>query len=314
MLRMAQMLPADWEIDYEDLGNVYGRARIQSCNACVSTAMALCVWPCNCYDKNNGAEPDLMWDLDMYARLDMADAWAIIGPINWYGPTSNLKLFFDRLVCMNGGNPDENTIDHKDPEKAMALEHTAVWQEMSQNHLEGRTAAFFCYGDEGADEMDETGRPKMLRHKAYFDPETEPFENERNAYAPLVWQCRYGGIEVPDQLWQHATTGKDQKYSDNQAENMIKETPFMAAFDGWVHDFTTFVTQKGKVPPNRYRAFGYQRPNNWLKELKTGIREWKLRVGLAPTGSSPWRQRMLGLNEDTTLQPKKGEGQKLRGE
>jgi hypothetical protein len=48
--------------------------------------MALCVWPCNCYKKNDKAEPDLMWDLDLYARLDLADAWAIIGPVNWYGP------------------------------------------------------------------------------------------------------------------------------------------------------------------------------------------------------------------------------------
>ena len=26
MLRMAERLPEEWEIDYEDLGNVYGRA------------------------------------------------------------------------------------------------------------------------------------------------------------------------------------------------------------------------------------------------------------------------------------------------
>jgi hypothetical protein len=37
MLRMAERLPQEWEIDLEDLGNVYERARIQSCNACVST-------------------------------------------------------------------------------------------------------------------------------------------------------------------------------------------------------------------------------------------------------------------------------------
>ena len=42
MLKMAAMLPADWEIDYEDISNAYGRAKIQSCNACVSTSMALC--------------------------------------------------------------------------------------------------------------------------------------------------------------------------------------------------------------------------------------------------------------------------------
>ncbi|HZH37784.1 MAG TPA: hypothetical protein VEX65_10935, partial [Flavisolibacter sp.] len=293
--------------------NVYARARIQSCNACVSTSMALCVWPCNCYEKNSSAEPDLMWDMDMYARLDMADAWAIIGPINWYGPTSNLKAMFDRMVCMNGGNPDEKTIKHKDPELAMELEHKEEWKEMSVNHLEGRTAAFFCYGDEGGDEMDEQGGPKMLQHKHYFDPETEPFANERDAYAPLVWQCRYGGVEVPDQLWAHCTSGKGRKYSENQSEHMVQEEAFMQAFDKWVADFATFVQQKGKVEPGKYRAYGFERPNNLWQEAKTGIRSWRLRFGLPPKGSSPWIQKQEDLNQDTTLKPQKSEGEKLRG-
>lgn len=200
MLRMAEKLPAAWEIDYEDLGNVFGRARIQSCNACVSTAMPLCVWPCNCYEPGNKQEPDLMWDLELYQRLDLADAWAIIAPVNWYGPTSNLKLMFDRLVCMSGGNPREDLIDHKDPEKAMELEKSPEWQALSRNHLEGRTAGFFCYSDEGAEEMGADGRPRKLRHESWFDPDAEPFEDMRQAYAPLVWQSRFSGIEVPDAL------------------------------------------------------------------------------------------------------------------
>jgi hypothetical protein len=43
MLKMADMLPQQWEIDYEDSGNACGCAHIQSCNACVLTSMALCV-------------------------------------------------------------------------------------------------------------------------------------------------------------------------------------------------------------------------------------------------------------------------------
>ena len=211
MMRMADRLPPDWEIDVEDLGNVYARARIQSCNACVSTSMALCVWPCNCYEKGDKKEPDLMWDLDLYARLDLADAWAIIGPVNWYAPSTNLKAMFDRLVCMNGGNPREELIEHKNPELAMQLEHTAEWEELNVNHLEGRTAAFFCYGDGGGDELDQSGRPKKLRHKSWFDPEEEPFENGRDAYAPLVWQSRYSGIEVPDHLWCYEEFGVGRK-------------------------------------------------------------------------------------------------------
>jgi hypothetical protein len=41
MFRMADRLPQEWEIDLEDLGNVFSRSRIQS-YACVSTSMALC--------------------------------------------------------------------------------------------------------------------------------------------------------------------------------------------------------------------------------------------------------------------------------
>ncbi len=312
MMRMAEKLPQDWEIDYEDLSNVYARKKIQPCNACVSTSMALCVWPCNCYEKDSSAEPDLMWDMNMYARFDAADAWAIIGPINWYGPSSNLKLMFDRLVCMNGGNPDEKLIDHKDPEKAMALEHTEEWKRLSVNHLEGRTAAFFCYGDEGGDEMDDSGRPKILQHKLYFNPDEEPFQNERDAYAPLVWQCRYGGVEVPDHLWEHCTSGKGKKYSDNQAEDVVKEEQFMQTFDNWIKDFENFVQAKDKVQPGRWRAFGYKPPTNLWKEAKTGIRSWMLRFGITPKDSSVRIQKEEDLNKDTTLHPKKSEGEKLR--
>ena len=94
----------------------------QSCNACVSSSMALCVWPCNCYGPQSENQPDLMWNIDLYGRLARADAWAVIGPVNWYGPPSNVKLMFDRLVCMNGGNPRPDLIDKKDTLKAQALE------------------------------------------------------------------------------------------------------------------------------------------------------------------------------------------------
>ena len=312
MLRMADRLPQDWEIDYEDLGNVYGRARIQSCNACVSTAMALCVWPCNCYEKHNRKEPDLMWNLDLYARLDLADAWAIIGPINWYGPSSNLKLMFDRLVCMNGGNPREDLIEHKNPELAMQLEHETQWETLSLNHLEGRTAAFFCYGDSGGNELDQRGRPRKLGHKDYFNPESEPFDNERDSYAPLVWQCRYSGIEVPDELWTSSTSGAGIPYSDDQAEDMIADEDFMNYFNNWINRFTAFVSAKGKVKPGQYRAFGYTPPSHKLADLKLGWRNLRMGLGAPLSESSPATQQNLNLNRDQTLFYSKSEGENRR--
>jgi len=312
MLRMAERLPQSWEIDYEDLGNVYGRARIQSCNACVSTSMALCCWPCNCYEAGDKAEPDLMWDLELYARLDLADAWAIIGPVNWYAPSSNLKLMFDRLVCMSGGNPREDLIAHKNPELARKLEHSPQWPELSVNHLEGRTAAFFCYGDAGADELGKDGRPKALQRREYFDPRHEPFEHERDSYAPLVWQCRYSGIEVPESLWRYERFGDGRKYSDNQAEHMVREARVMAAFDTWTDDVAQQVEAKGKVRPGRYRAYGYQPPKHRWADVKLAWRDTRMRLGIAPRGSSPREQERLGLTDDARLRPKQPEGERLR--
>ena len=169
--------------------------------------MALCVWPCNCYGPHSDHQPDLLWDLDLYARLARADAWAFIGPINWYGPTSNFKRLFNRLICVNGGNPGPDLIGKKSTVLAQALERSSQRRELFKNHLEGRSAAFFCYGDRGAADLDAAGRPKILTHKGWFDPKDEPYDNERNAYQSLVWQCRYNGIEVRDSLWSYAEIG-----------------------------------------------------------------------------------------------------------
>jgi hypothetical protein len=308
MLRMSDRLPKEWEIDLEDIGNVLYRERIASCNGCVSTSMALCVWPCNCYRRGDHLHPDLMWDLDLYARLDLADAWAFVAPVNWYGPSSNMKAMFDRLVCMNGGNPDAARIGRKDPDKAIALEKDPEWKELSRNHLEGRSAAFFCYGDGGGDELDESGRPKILRHPAYFDPEKEPWDDMRDSYAGLVWQCRYGGVEVPDELWTYEEFGRGRPYSENQAEHMIdRETEVMARFDRWVDRFVAHVARKGKVPPGKYRAYGHREPGHAIADMKLLARDLRVRLGKPYPGTSPAIQQERGINRDVTMTPQDSE-------
>jgi hypothetical protein len=57
---MAAVMPAGWQVDTEDIGNEHDKPTIQSCNACVSSSMALCVWPCNCYGPQSQTQPDLM--------------------------------------------------------------------------------------------------------------------------------------------------------------------------------------------------------------------------------------------------------------
>jgi hypothetical protein len=172
---------------------------------------------------------------------------------------------------------------------------------------------FFLLWRPGGDELDSSGRPKILAHKNYFDPEQEPFENERDAYAPLVWQCRYGGVEVPDALWQYGLIGEGKEYSAMQAEHMVQEDRFMQQFDAWTDAFARFVEQKGKVPPNKYRAYGFKAPGHFKANIQDGIRYVRMMIGRAPAGSSPKVQDDLGLNQDATLYTRKGEGDKLRG-
>jgi hypothetical protein len=130
---------------------------------------------------------------------------------------------FDRLVCMSGGNPRPDLIDKKSTLKAQALEKSPQWQELTRNHLEGRTAAFFCYGilapmssiasapkNSAAEAMVRAGRGAVSWRGG-------------EAYQGLVWQCHFSGIEVPDHLWKHAPIGLDRPYADHQADDMMSE-------------------------------------------------------------------------------------------
>jgi len=254
--RAQELLPKDWIVDVFNLANDFVLPKIQSCNACVSTSMALCVWPCNCYEKHSFLEPDLMWDEDVYARIYAADAILVCAPVNWYGPTSSMKMLFDRLICANGGNPDESLINHKDGSLAAQLENSPRWQDLSVNHLEGRTAAFFVYGDNGGDEIAPDGRPSILKHKEYFDPEGENhFNNPDHAYGPIIWQCRYSGIEVPEHLIEAINFGLGGKYSNNQIPHLKEDKDTLAAFDKWVSAVAEFVQKKGKAPAGKYPVF-----------------------------------------------------------
>jgi hypothetical protein len=196
----------------------------------------------------------------------------------------------------------------------MALERSSDWKALNVNHLEGRSAGFFLYGDQGANEMDETGRPNILRHKEWFDPDDWPWEDDREAYRPLVMQCRWSGIEVPDELWVAAHSGVGLPYADNQAEDMLRETDVIAGFDAWVERFAAHVGAKGKVEPGKYRAYGHRAPPHRLADLRLKWRELRMGIGFPRSGSSPAEQQELGLNRDATLRPKKSEGEKLRGD
>ena len=227
------------------------------------TSMALCVWPCNCYEKGDNKEPDLMWDLDLYARLDLADAWAIIGPHQLVRADSNLKLMFDRLVCMNGGNPREDAIDHKDPEKAMALEHTAEWQALEREPPRGAHGRLLLLRRRRRRRDRGRRTAGKLRHKHWFDPEDEPFAN---CATPTR---RWSGSAATAASRSRTRSGRTARRAGTSSTATTRPRTWCS--EAGVHGAPSTHGRrasprtwraKGKVEPGEYRAYGHEAPGH----------------------------------------------------
>jgi hypothetical protein len=93
---------------------------------------------------------------------------------------------------------------------------------------------------------------------------------------------------------------------------MATGTDVFQDFDKWTDQFAAFVRNKGKVEPSKYRAFGYEPSGHLWKDLKLQWREKRIAMGFPPAGSSPAKQKELGINTDETLRPRKSEGERLR--
>ena len=136
-------------LDLSRLTSEYGR-NIHPCKACFSTAAALCHWPCSCY-PNHALGQTQDWMAEIYPMWVEAHGIMLITPVNWYSPTSPLKLMMDRLVCADGGNPDPTRTDGKDAKKAKQIELDG-WD--YPGHLSGRLFACVVHGDvEGAENV-----------------------------------------------------------------------------------------------------------------------------------------------------------------
>jgi multimeric flavodoxin WrbA len=136
-------------LDLSRLASEYGR-HIHPCKACFSTSAALCHWPCSCYPNHSlGQTQD--WMNEIFPMWVRAHGVMIVTPVNWYQPSSPLKLMIDRLVCADGGNPDPTSTQGKDAELAKKIE-LAGWD--YPRHVEGRLFSVVVHGDvEGAENV-----------------------------------------------------------------------------------------------------------------------------------------------------------------
>lgn len=198
-------LPPDVEVDFCDLGISDDISIIQPCTGCVSTAGGFhCRFPCDCYSKDDKVKPDFMHDEDIYNRLSKCDGFVVFTPIHWHSVSTVVKSFFDRMVCINMTMKAEKAIEMnlgKDPQKTRVLEKSGEHKDLLSNHFEGKVAAFISQGDDGANDYKEFGGDKPLPDSfSYKVGSYDQINDPREALMPIVWQCRYSGIFVPDHL------------------------------------------------------------------------------------------------------------------
>lgn len=199
-------------------------ANVQPCKGCVSTSSFHCSWPCSCYGKKS--EPkDLMYEQDVYRKLEECDGFFVLTPINWSSCSSVVKSFFDRLVCASLTVTAEEAVemfgeDHiKDAKKTREAERSGKYNDMLKNHLEGKVAGFFGHGNEGGADYLEFAKRKIKTLPVIPESmrEYEKSHGKEDVGAlldPLVRQCVYSGIRVPDDCVRVVTYGFGVSYGE----------------------------------------------------------------------------------------------------
>jgi len=222
------------------------RPTIQPCKGCVSTAGGFhCHFSCTCYFKGDKSKPDLLKEMDVYQLLKECDAFIIVSPIHWYSLSSQVKLLFDRLVCVN------QTLTVDDAKKLMGAENiknseitgkfskSGKYDNMLRNHLEGKVAAFYVHGDDGANDYSKNELPD-----SYSDVLNDGFaQNPKAVVLPFVTQLKYSGIYVPDELVESFYINKGVDYYTANL-NMNRTLEFFDRADNLVDNLLNYLDNK----------------------------------------------------------------------
>lgn len=214
----------DVKFEYLDLSvNQKGEKKkpiVQPCKACYSTGGGFhCHWQCSCYAKG---QDDLMYENNVYDKLEKCDGFILYTPVNWYSVPSQVKAMFDRLICANLTLTQKQIIklvgdvdEIKNKEKTTPIAKSGKYNVLLKNHLEGKYAAFFIHGDDGADDYTDRKLPK-----SFITPEKQDKELSKpiSAIMPIVNQCRYSGINVPDDLIDAIVINKGISYYEGNKE------------------------------------------------------------------------------------------------
>jgi len=233
------------KIEEVGVSNVYDISVSESHKfICEGIEVHNCHFPCSCFVKGSQKQPDLLKELDVYQKLQECDAFVVVSPIHWHALTSQVKLLFDRLVCVN------QTLTVDDAKKLMGegniknseitgkLSKSGKYNDMLRNHIEGKVAAFYVHGDDGANDYSGKELPES------YDVLDDGFGgNPKSTVMPYVMQLKYSGVFVPDELIQafYVNKGVDY-YTANKTIN--KELEFFERADNLLENLLNYLEEK----------------------------------------------------------------------
>lgn len=197
---------------------------------------------CSCYFKGDTQKPDLLKEEGVYQLLQQCDAFIVFSPIHWHALSSQIKALFDRLVCVNL----TLTIDDakklmgdgniKNPEITGKFAKSGQFDDMLRNHLEGKVAAFYVHGDDGADDYIGKELPQ-----SYSDVLDDGFSNNPKATVmPYVMQLKYSGVFVPDNLIEAFYTNKGLNYYVAN-QTLFKNSEFFERADNLIENLLNYL-------------------------------------------------------------------------
>lgn len=187
---------------------------------------------CSCFGKDMEV-PDLMYEEDVYTRLEECDGFMIVSPIHWYAVSTQVKAMFDRLVCCNLTITKDQALqifgkgNIKNSEMTGRAELSGKYKHLLKNHLEGKWAAFFVHGDDGAN--DYGGGGPNIGDRGW---------DVKNCVLPLVYQCRFSGINCPDELVEAIYVNKGIPYHE---ANLRENGELYVAIDGLMERMVNFM-------------------------------------------------------------------------
>lgn len=249
--KIVQYISDKWSpfVDFEIIDLAVNQTKaptIQPCKGCVSSSGGFhCHFKCSCYFKGDSKKPDLLQELDVYEKLKSCDGFLIVSPIHWHSLTSQVKLLFDRLVCIN------QTLTVEDAEKLMGKKNikdanitgkfarSGRHNDMLRNHLEGKFCGFYAHGDNGANDYAGKELPD-----SYSDVIDDGFGlNAKAVVMPYVMQMKYSGVYVPDELIQAFYINEGIDYNTaNKTFN--KEKEFFDRADKLIENLLNYFDEK----------------------------------------------------------------------